>query len=74
MQNQIETFVHFFNQPVQKGDEHILRWLPGGYVEVIINGNQVGSVTGQDFAKALWSIWFGSRSVVDRNALVSLMK
>lgn len=74
LQNEINAFTHFFNQNVQKGDEHILRWIPGGYVEVIINGNKAGSLTNQEFAKGLWSIWFGSKSVVDRNNLVSLMK
>lgn len=74
LQNEIGKFVGFFNKDVQKGDEHILRWLPGGYVEVIINGKQAGNITNPEFAKALWNIWFGSRSVVDRNNLVSLMK
>lgn len=74
LQNEINTFVYFFNQEAKKGDEHILRWLPGGYVEVIINGNKVGDITDQDFAKGLWMIWFGSKSVVDRDNLVSLMK
>jgi hypothetical protein len=74
LQSQIDTFVRFFNQDVQKGDEHVIRSVPGGYVEVLINGNKVGSVSNPDFANALWSIWFGSNSVVDRNNLVSLMK
>lgn len=74
MQNEINTFIHFFNQEVKVGDEHILRWIPGGYIEVLINGNKVGNIKNLDFAKGLWSIWFGQNSVVDRNQLVSLMK
>ena len=65
-------FIGFFNQDVQKGDEQILRWIPGGYVEVLINGKAAGNITNHDFAKALWSIWFGQNSVVDRNSLVSM--
>lgn len=74
LQKEITTYTNFFNQDVQKGEEQILRWLPGGEIEVIINGNKAGSITNQEFAKALWNIWFGSKSVVDRNNLVSLMK
>lgn len=74
LQKEIETYVHFFNQNVQKGDEHILRWIPGGNVVVIINGNKVGNINNQDFAKGLWNIWFGPHSVVDRDNLTSLMK
>lgn len=74
LQNDMNTYINFFNQNAQKGDEHVLRWLPGGYVEVIINGQKAGSLTNPEFAKALWSLWFGSKSVVDRNSLVSLMK
>lgn len=74
LQNDLNQFLQFFNAPVKKGDEHILRWVPGGYVEVIINGKKAGSVTNKDFAKGLWNIWFGDKSVVDRNNLVSLMK
>lgn len=73
LQNEIVTFTHFFNLNAQKGHEHILRWLPGGYVEVIINGNKTGDITNQEFARALWNIWFGPQSVVNRDQLVSLM-
>lgn len=73
-QNDLNTFVKFFNQDAQKGDEHILRWLPGGYVEVVINGKKIGSLNSVEFAKALWGLWFGDKSVVDRNQLVSFLK
>lgn len=73
-QADINKFVHLFNRNVQKGDEDVIRWLPGGYVEVVLNGSKAGSIKNVDFAKALWNIWFGSNSVVDRNNLVSLMK
>ncbi len=74
LQNEIEKFLRFFNRDAQKGNEHMLRWLPGGYVEVLINGKKVGSMTNPAFAQALWSIWFGPGSVVDRNNLVSQMR
>lgn len=74
MQNAIDQYIHLFNQPVQKGDEQIIRWFPGGYVEVVFNGKTIGSITNPDFARVLWSIWFGNKSVVDRNQLVSGLK
>lgn len=74
LKNDINKFTSLFTQAAQKGDEYILRWLPGGYVEVLINGKEAGSITNKEFAKGLWSIWFGSDSVVNRDRLISLSK
>jgi hypothetical protein len=70
IQNEINTFVQLFNTDVKVDDEHVLRWIPGGDVEVLINGKAVGHITNVDFAKGLWSIWFGSHSVVDKSKLL----
>lgn len=72
LQNDINTFVSFFNTEAKKGDEHILRWVPPAYVEVVINGNKAGSINNPEFAKALWSLWFGPKSVVDREKLLTI--
>ncbi len=72
LQPQIGTYLGFFNHDVQKGDTHILRWAPGGLIEVEINGTKVGTITNPEFAKGLWNIWFGQKSVVNRDALMSL--
>lgn len=74
LQDVIKRFISFYRQDAQKGDEQILRWLPGGYVEVIINGNKAGSLTNPEFAKALWGIWFGPKSVVNKDQLISMMQ
>lgn len=73
-QNEINQFVNFFNKDVQKGDTYDLRWFPGGYLELDVNGSKVGSLSNAGFAKALWSFWFGPKSVVNRNQLVTLVK
>lgn len=73
-QTAIKTYLAFFNQDVQKGDEHIIRWIPGGTIEVLINGKTAGTIKDAEFAKGLWNIWFGNKSVVNRDALMSLMK
>jgi len=74
MQPDITNFLQLFAQPLHKGDETSIRWVPGGYVEVLFNDKKVGSVNNAAFAKGLWNIWFGNNSIVDRNDLVSQMK
>jgi hypothetical protein len=74
LQSAIKTYVAFFNQDVEKGDEHVIRWIPGGIIEVLIKGKTVGTITDPEFAKGLWNIWFGPKSVVNRDSLISLMK
>lgn len=71
LQSELNQYLSFFQNDVKKGDVHVLRWLPGGFVEVIINDQKVGSVTNVNFAKGLWSIWFGPKSVVNRDQLIS---
>ena len=71
---EIETYISFFGQDAKKGDEYALRWLPKGNIEVYINGSKVGSIANVAFAKALWNLWLGNKSVVDRKQLVSMLK
>lgn len=73
LQPQIDQYLSAFSNGVQKGDEQILRWLPGGRIELILGGQTVVSITNAQFARSLWSIWFGPHSVVDRQALTSLL-
>lgn len=70
----VEKFLTFFNQEAKAGDEYVLTWLPGGVVNVTLNGKNAGSVTNVDFAAALWSIWFGEHSVVNRDQLITQLK
>lgn len=72
LQQEIEQYLSFFRQDVQKGDVHTLRWSPGGNIELLINDQEVGNITNPQFAKALWSLWFGNKSFVNRNSLLSL--
>jgi hypothetical protein len=74
LKNEINHFVQFFNQGAHKGDEFVLRWLPGGYIEVLINDHKIGSISNKEFAQRLWSLWFGDHSVVNRDDLISQMK
>lgn len=74
VQSDINRYIGFFNRGVREGDTHQLNWLPDGTIEVIVNGNQVGTIKNKEFAKTLWSIWFGRNSVVNRNELVSRIR
>lgn len=74
LKSQIDTFIALFKGGVEKGDEEILRWLPDGNVEVMLKGKLVGTISGKEFARGLWEIWFGEHSVVDRDKLVSLLQ
>lgn len=69
---EIDQYVNMYGA-VKKGEEHILRWLPDGKVEVYMKGQLVGSIHNADFSHALWNIWFGEDSVVNRNDLIKLM-
>jgi hypothetical protein len=73
MKAPIEQFLKLFPQDVHKGDQYVIRWIPGGTIEVLINGKETGHFTNPEFAKGVWSIWLGPYSIVKRDELVSLM-
>lgn len=70
LRTNIDQFIGFFTQDARKGQEYVIRSFPGGEVEVLIDGQKVGSTTNPAFAKATWNIWLGQNSVVDRAKLV----
>lgn len=57
---------------VNKGDEHVIRWLPGGIIEAYINGELIGAIFDEKFAKALWGIWFNHEKPAAQNSLLAL--
>ncbi|MBI3223185.1 MAG: chalcone isomerase family protein [Nitrosomonadales bacterium] len=48
---------------VKKGDVIAIDWLPGGSMRVSLNGAELGRVPGEDFYRALLSIWIGKNPV-----------
>ncbi len=44
---------------VKKGDAMSFTWRPGIGLEVAANGKVRGAVPGNDFARALFTVWFG---------------
>jgi hypothetical protein len=44
---------------VTRGDSMSFTWRPGAGVEVALRGEVRGAIAGDDFARALFSVWFG---------------
>ena len=73
LQKEIDEFIQLFDEDALKGDVHILRWLPGGCLQVIVKGFVKGNVVSVELAKAVWNIWLGPKSVVNRRQLISFI-
>lgn len=70
---EIDKFLNFFKADAQVNDMTTFRWLPGGYMELSNNDVKLGSLVNEALAQALWSIWLGPDSVVNRKQLISLV-
>ena len=66
----VEQFLGYFKKEVKENDRFVLQWLPGGVVIAQTQGTTHPPVKSVAFAKALWSIWLGEDSIVDREDLV----
>lgn len=51
---------------VTRGDVIAFDWLPGVATRVSLNGRELGRIEGEDFYRALLSIWIGENPVMDR--------
>lgn len=69
LQTDIDTYLSYFGS-VNKGDNYTLTWFPDGMLTVEINGEEKGVIQNPQFARALWGIWVGPKSVVSRNELI----
>jgi Chalcone isomerase-like len=46
---------------VKTGDTMSFTWRPGTGIEVVLNGKARGTVPADDFARALFAVWFGPK-------------
>jgi hypothetical protein len=60
LQEDIQQFLTCFTEPVKKGEEVQITYVPGAGTEVMINQQVKASIPGTHFMKALWSIKFGT--------------
>ncbi len=69
----VDELCGYFQKPVKTGERFILRRLSGGKVVFILQDKEMGTARSPLFARALWSIWLGERSVVERDKLVEMI-
>jgi len=48
---------------VQPGDRYSLTFIPGKGTELALNGKTKGVIEGDDFASAIYAIWFGRKPI-----------
>ncbi len=69
--SEIVTFLEAINRDALKGDILTLSWFPGGKLVAAFNGEQALAIENADFARMIWSIWFGAKPVVRRDDLLA---
>ncbi len=63
--------LHAFDQlfagvrEVKRGDVIAFDWVPATGTHVLLNGKELGSIAGEDFYRALLSVWIGDKPVKD---------
>ncbi len=70
LKNEIYIFLNLYNEDVTPNEQQFLRWFPGGIVEIEMKSRKIITITNEDFAKALWNIWLGPKSNVNRKKLL----
>jgi hypothetical protein len=74
VRDQIGQFLGYFESDIKTNDQVIVRWLPEGVVLTEINGKRMQPIRSLPFARALWNIWLGPKSVVNRSYLIRFIK
>lgn len=73
IQQYVDQFVGYFDKDVKENEQYILRWVPGGTILTIVQGEEKPAITNATFARVLWSIWLGDHSIVKREKLIERM-
>ncbi|MGC9452602.1 MAG: chalcone isomerase family protein [Oceanipulchritudo sp.] len=60
----------FAKGDTRPGDTFTVAWLDHGTVVSHFNGSPLSTIQNPQFARALWSVWVGPESVVDRDRLL----
>ena len=59
--SEIEKFISFFSEEIVEGNIFDITHQTGKGVVVYKNGNELGTIEGMDFKKALFGIWLGKK-------------
>jgi hypothetical protein len=65
LEERLDSLLTWF-PTVGKGDVISMTWVPGAGTIISGQGEVYGTVEGDDFAEALFGVWFGSNAVDDR--------
>ena len=67
LRERMDKFDQLFGQikHVKRGDVIAFDWLPAVGTRVTFNGAELGRIVGDDFYRALLSIWIGNKPVAD---------
>lgn len=63
LQNEIDLMLSFFDGKLHRGEESHFDYIPGVGTQVTVNNEVKGMIPGQDFYRALLSIWIGENPV-----------
>lgn len=65
LQDRIDRLAELYRD-VKPGDRYALTYLPGEGTRLYLNGELLGSIPGDDFAGAVFSIWLGDHPIDDK--------
>ncbi|MDO6620992.1 MULTISPECIES: chalcone isomerase family protein [unclassified Shewanella] len=69
----IESLINSFSDPIKSGDQFTLMSVPGEGVISYKNGQQLAVTPGEDFRKAVLSVWLGKKPT-DKGLKKSMLK
>ena len=72
LQERLDAFLEVFNEKIEKGDQFVMKMVPGTGLSAYKNGEYLTTVEGDDFGQTLFTIWFGEKPA-DRNLKKGLL-
>ncbi|CRX39526.1 chalcone isomerase family protein [Estrella lausannensis] len=69
-EKEIASFINFFNQDVKAKDQIKILWMAKGQLQVFYGSDLKGEINSIPFAKAVWKVWLGPKSVVNKSLLI----
>lgn len=65
LRERVDAFIKLFSpiKEVKKGNVIAFDWLPGTGTRVTFNGAELGRIDGEDFYRALLTVWIGNKPV-----------
>jgi hypothetical protein len=73
LKERMDTFVSLFTEDALKDDEYLFAYVPGVGTTVTLKNRESGTIPGEDFARALFAIWFGDHPA-DKGLKKSVLK